>query len=396
MTDKLATFNQFLQIFVLANQPLLYMKSFNPPNRLLLGPGPSNLNSRVSQSMAKPVLGHLDPDFIGMMDEVKSGLQYIMQTQNEVTLAISGPGSAAMEMAIVNMVEPGEKTIICQAGYFSSRMREMIVRNASIPVDVIFEWGKAIDLSILEDTIKAHSDAKVVCVVFAETSTGVQSDLESIAALCKQYDRLLVADAVPALGGSEIKVDAWGIDVLFSGSQKCLSCTPGVSPITFSDRALDRIKNRKQKVMNWFYDISSMLGYWTGNQKRTYHHTAPIHSLYALHETLCMIKEEGIENRWERHIEVRDYAHQKFASLGLELLVPKNIQMPQLHPVLIPEGLDDLAIRRTLLNDFNIELGAGLGPFAGKIWRIGFMGENAFKSNVDFLVKALNQVLVKV
>ncbi|TNE73277.1 alanine--glyoxylate aminotransferase family protein [bacterium] len=371
------------------------MKSFNPPKRLLLGPGPSNLSPRVSNAMSQSVLGHLDPDFVGMMDEVKAGLQYVMRTENPVTLAISGPGSAAMEMAIVNMIEPGEKAIICQNGYFSSRMREMIVRNASIPVDVIFEWGKAIDLTVLEDTIEAHPDAKVVCVVFAETSTGVQADLKSIADLCHKYNRFLVADAVPALGGSVIKVDEWGIDVLFSGSQKCLSCTPGVSPITFSDRAVERIKNRNQKVMNWFYDISSMLGYWGGNQKRTYHHTAPIHSLYALHETLCMIQEEGIENRWKRHVEVRDYAHQKFAEIGLNTLVPKEIQMPQLHPVLVPEGMDDLVIRKTLLNEFGIELGAGLGPFAGKIWRIGFMGENAHTSNVDFLVNALQQILVK-
>ncbi len=371
------------------------MKSFHPPKRLLFGPGPSNVHTRVAEAMAQPVLGHLDPDFIGMMDEVKSGLQYVMQTKNAVTMAISGPGSAAMELAVVNMIEPGEKAIICQAGYFSARMREMIIRNASIPVDVIFEWGKAIDLTILEDTIKAHPDAKVVCVVFAETSTGVQSDLQAIAALCKQYDRFLVADAVPALGGSIIKVDEWGIDVLFSGSQKCLSCTPGVSPITFSDKAVERIKNRKQKVMNWFYDISSMLGYWGGNQKRTYHHTAPIHSLYALHETLCMISEEGIENRWKRHYEVRDYAHQKFAELGLNLLVPKEIQMPQLHPVIVPEGLDYNIVTKTLLTDFGIELGAGLGPFAGKIWRIGFMGENARIENVDYLVQAFEQVLVK-
>lgn len=371
------------------------MKSFNPPNRLLLGPGPSNLNNRVSQAMARPILGHLDPDFIGMMDEVKSGLQYIMRTENQVTLAISGPGSAAMEMAIVNMIEPGEKAIICTAGYFSDRMREMIVRNASIPVDVLIEWGKAIDLQILEDTIKANPDAKVVCVVFAETSTGVQSDLKGIAELCKKHNRFLVADAVPALGGSEIKVDEWGIDVLFSGSQKCLSCTPGVSPITFSDKAIERIKNRNQKVKNWYYDISAMLGYWSGNQKRTYHHTAPIQSLYALHETLCMIMEEGIENRWQRHLDVRDYAHEKFATLGLKILVSPEIQMPQLHPVIVPEGIDDLSFRKSLLQEFGIELGAGLGPFAGKIWRVGFMGENAYKANVDFLVSAFEQIKAK-
>lgn len=371
------------------------MKSFQPPKRLLLGPGPSNVHARVSAAMSQSVLGHLDPDFTAMMDEVKTGLQYVMRTQNAVTLAISGPGSAAMEMAVVNMIEPGEKAIVCQAGYFSARLREMVVRNASIPVDVLFEWGKAIDLTVLEDAIKAHRDARVVCVVFAETSTGVQSDLKAIATLCKQYDRFLVADAVPALGGSRIKVDEWGIDVLFSGSQKCLSCTPGVSPITFSDRAVERIKQRKQKVMNWFYDISSMLGYWGGSQKRTYHHTAPIHSLYALHEALCLIAEEGIENRWLRHEQVCDYAHEQFARLGLKFLVPKSIQMPQLNPVLVPEGIDEAATRKTLLYDFGIELGAGLGPFAGKLWRIGFMGENARTEHVDYLVSALEQILVK-
>lgn len=372
------------------------MKSFNPPKRLLLGPGPSNVPNRVSVAMSQSVLGHLDPDFTGMMDEVKAGLQYVMQTSNSVTMAISGPGSAAMEMAVVNMVEPGDKAIVCQAGYFSSRMREMVVRHSGKPIDVLFEWGKAIDLAVLEDAMKSNPDAKVVCVVFAETSTGVQSDLEAIGSLCKQYDRFLVADAVPALGGSRIKTDAWGIDVLFSGSQKCLSCTPGVSPITFSDKAVERIKNRKEKVMNWFYDVSSMLGYWGGSQKRTYHHTAPIHSLYALHEALCVISEEGIENRWERHEKVRDYAHQQFERLGLQLLVSKQIQMPQLHPVLVPMGLDDACIRKILLYNFGIELGAGLGPFAGKIWRIGFMGENARFENVDLLIQALEQVLVKV
>jgi alanine-glyoxylate transaminase/serine-glyoxylate transaminase/serine-pyruvate transaminase len=361
--------------------------------RILLGPGPSIIPERVLKAMAKPVLGHLDPDFIAMMDEMKALLRYTFQTENNVTFAISGPGSAAMEMSLVNMIEPGEKAIVCSNGYFGERMRGMIVRNGSIPVDVKAEEGQPIDPVKLDKALSEHPDISVVTMVYAETSTGVQSNLKELSDVVHAHNAICVVDMVPALGGSVIKTDEWKIDVAYAGSQKCLSCTPGVSPITFSDRALEKILSRKKPVSSWFYDLKMIVDYWGSGQKRAYHHTAPINSLYALHEALTIIKEEGIENRWERHKKVQNYAQDKFEALGLRNIVEQEYRMPQLHAVEIPQGVDDFECRKRLIKEFNIELGAGLGDRLGKVWRIGFMGEAAQTTYVDYCVDALKKVL---
>lgn len=361
--------------------------------RILLGPGPSVIPDRVLKAMAKPVLGHLDPDFIAMMDELKTLLRYTFQTENKVTFAISGPGSAAMEMSLVNMIEPGEKAIVCSNGYFGERMRGMVVRNGSIPVDVKAEKGKPIDSEQLDKTLSQNPDISVVTMVYAETSTGVQNNLKELSDIVHAHNAICVVDMVPALGGSVIKTDEWNIDVAYAGSQKCLSCTPGVSPITFSDLALEKILSRKKPVSSWFYDLKMIVDYWGNGQKRAYHHTAPINSLYALLEALKIIKEEGIENRWERHKNVQQYAQIQFEKLGLNYLVDPEYRMPQLHAVQIPENIDDLITRKRLIDEFNIELGAGLGDRLGKVWRIGFMGEAAQTSYVDYCVDALKKVL---
>lgn len=361
--------------------------------RILLGPGPSVIPERVLKAMSRPVLGHLDPDFISLMDELKTLLRYTFQTGNNVTFAISGPGSAAMEMSLVNMIEPGEKAVVCTNGYFGERMRGMVVRNGSVPIDLKAEEGQPVQPEKLDDLLSQHPDVKVVTMVYAETSTGVQSDLAKLSEVVHAHNAICVVDMVPALGGSVIKTDEWNIDVAYAGSQKCLSCTPGVSPITFSDRALEKIKSRKKPVSSWFYDLKMIVDYWGSGQKRAYHHTAPINSLYALHEALTIIKEEGIEERWERHQNTRKYAEYQFKELGLNYLVDPEYRMPQLHAVEIPEGVDDLEVRKRLIDEFNIELGAGLGDRLGKVWRIGFMGEAARTSYVDYCVDALKKVL---
>lgn len=369
------------------------MQSFNPPRRTLLGPGPSDISPQVLQALARPTIGHLDPLFINMMDELKTLLKYAFQTENEFTIAISAPGSAGMEACFVNLIEPGEKVIVCRNGVFGDRMRENVVRCGAEPLLVDDEWGAAVSVDKVAQTIEENPDAVAVAFVHAETSTGAVSDAEAIAKLAKQKGMLVIVDAVTSLGGVPLYVDKWSLDAVYSGSQKCLSCVPGLSPLTFSQQAIDKIQARKDPVQSWFLDQSLVLGYWSGEGKRSYHHTAPVNSLYALHEALLILKNEGLENAWQRHQQMHQLLKQGLSKLGIEFVVKEEQRLPQLNAVYIPQGVDDAEVRQRLLNDYNLEIGAGLGALAGKAWRIGLMGYGARRENVALCLQALEEVL---
>ena len=367
--------------------------SFNPPVRTLMGPGPSDVHPRISLAMARPTIGHLDPAFVGMMDEVKQMLQYAFSTKNQLTIPVSAPGSAGMETCFVNLIEPGDKVIVCQNGVFGGRMKENVERAGATAIMVDDDWGKPVDPNKVEDALKANPDAKIVAFVHAETSTGAQSDAKTLCALAHKYDCLTIVDAVTSLGGSELRVDDWGIDAIYSGTQKCLSCTPGISPVSFSDRAIEVIKNRKTKVQSWFMDTNLVMGYWGPNAKRAYHHTAPINALYALHESLVMLQDEGLENAWQRHMKNHLALRAGIEALGLSFVVDEPYRLPQLNSVTIPEGIDEAVVRTRLLNEFNLEIGAGLGSLAGKVWRIGLMGHSSRAENILLCLSALEAVL---
>lgn len=368
-------------------------KTFHPPVRTLMGPGPSDVSPRVLEAMARPTIGHLDPVFVTMMDEVKEMLQYAFQTRNDLTMPVSAPGSAGMETCFVNLVEPGDKVIVCQNGVFGGRMKENVERCGATPVMVMDEWGKPVDPNKLEDTLKTHPDAKVVAFVHAETSTGAQSDAKTLVQLAHQHDCLTIVDAVTSLGGSPLKVDEWAIDAIYSGTQKCLSCVPGISPVSFSPRAVEHIKNRQSKVQSWFMDMNLVMGYWGGGTKRAYHHTAPINTLYAFHESLVMLQEEGLEHAWARHARNHQALKAGIEAMGLQFVVDEAYRLPQLNSVTVPAGVDEAAVRAELLNRYSLEIGAGLGALAGKIWRIGLMGFASNQKNVLNCLGALDAVL---
>lgn len=358
-----------------------------------MGPGPSDVSPRVLSAMARPTIGHLDPAFVGMMDEMKAMLQYAFQTKNEMTMPVSAPGSAGMETCFVNLVEPGDKVIVCQNGVFGGRMKENVERCRGVAVMVMDDWGDAVDPNKVEHALKANPDAKILAFVHAETSTGAQSDAKALCALARKYGVLTIVDAVTSLGGTPIKVDEWGIDAIYSGSQKCLSCTPGLSPISFSKRAMEVVKNRKTKVQSWFMDLTLVMAYWGHGAKRTYHHTAPVNALYGLHEALVILQEEGLENAWARHLHHHQDLKKGLEALGLRFVVKEQDRLPQLNSVYIPDGVDDAATRRALLDDYGLEIGAGLGTMAGKIWRIGLMGHAANERNVNICLTALEDVM---
>lgn len=369
------------------------IKSFIPPKRILMGPGPSDVPESVSLAMAHPTIGHLDPMFVLMMDEIKSLLQFSFQTKNELTIPISAPGSAGMETCFANLLEPGEKVLVCINGVFGMRMKENVIRMGGEAIIVEDDWGQAVSIEKVQAELKKHSDIKILAFVHAETSTGVRSDVEALCKLAKEYNCLTIVDAVTSLAGIELKVDEWGIDAVYSGTQKCLSCAPGISPVSFSEAAVKKIKSRKKIVQSWFLDLNLVMGYWGEGSKRSYHHTAPVNALYGLHEALVLLQNEGLENAWHRHA----YHHQAFKagleSLGIEFSVAENIRLPQLNAVKIPNTADDVLVRKQLLENYNLEIGAGLGAGAGKLWRIGLMGYSAKKENVELCVSALADIL---
>ncbi len=367
--------------------------TFYPPVRTLMGPGPSDVSPRVLAASARPTIGHLDPLFVGLMDDVKRQLQYAFQTDNELTIPLSAPGSAGMEAAFVNLVECGDKVIVCQNGVFGGRMKENVERCGATPIMVMDRWGDPVDPEKLEAAIKAHPDAKVVAFVHAETSTGVRSDAQTLCHLAKSAGMLVIMDAVTSLAGIELKADDWGADVVYSGTQKCLSGLPGISPITFSSDAVAAIKARKHKVQSWFLDMNLIMGYWGEGTKRSYHHTAPVNAVYALHEALLMLEEEGLEASFARHKANHLSLANGLSQLGLELAVAEAWRLPQLNSVLIPEGVDDAEVRSRLLNEFDLEVGAGLGELAGKQWRIGLMGTSSSAVNINRCLTAFETVL---
>lgn len=369
------------------------IKSFVPPVRTLMGPGPSDVHPRVSQAMARPTIGHLDPAFVEMMDELKVLLQYAFKTQNALTIPVSAPGSAGMECCFVNMVEPGDQVIVCQNGVFGGRMKENVDRCGGNAIIVEDQWGTAVDANKLEKALIANPNAKIVAFVQAETSTGVQSDAKTLCELARKHNCLTIVDTVTSLGGTPVKVDEWQIDATYSGSQKCLSCTPGLSPVTFSERAVAKIKGRRNPVQSWFLDLNLVMGYWGSANKRAYHHTAPINSLYGLHEALVILKEEGLENSWARHEKTHQTFRAGIEALGLSFKVKESDRLPQLNAITVPEGVDEAEVRKRLLNEYNLEIGAGLGSLAGKIWRIGLMGYACNSKNVLYCLGALKEIL---
>ena len=368
-------------------------QSFNPTLRTLMGPGPSDVNPRVLSAMGRPTIGHLDPEFLGLMDEIKSLLQFAFQTSNALTIPISAPGSAGMETCFVNLVEAGDKVVICQNGVFGTRMADNVQRMGGNAIIVEDEWGRAVSPQKLEDTLGEHPDAKIVAFVHAETSTGVRSDAKVLCAIAQKHDCLTIVDCVTSLGGCDVNLDDWGADAAYSGTQKCLSCTPGLSPVSFSERAVEVIRLRKTPVSSWFLDLNLVMGYWGEGQTRAYHHTAPVNALYGLHEALLILHEEGLEASWARHLKNHNALKAGAEALGLSFIVPEDERLPQLNAITIPDGVDEAGVRRELLAQFNLEIGAGIGVLAGKVWRIGLMGYASNPANVLLCITALEAVL---
>lgn len=358
---------------------------------LLMGPGPSSVAPEVYAALARPTLGHLDPYFIEIMDEIKLMLRRLMNTDNELTLPVSGTGSAGMEACLVNLIEPGDSVLVLINGVFGTRMREIATRLGARVDALEFEWGRPVDPQAVAEKMRS-SRYKLVALVHAETSTGVLNPAAEVGRLLRGSDTLYLLDAVTSLGGLPVEADAWGVDALYSGSQKCLSCPPGLAPVSFSARAMDRIRKRSAKVPNWYLDMSLIAGYWEG-QKRAYHHTAPINMLYALYEALRLAFAEGLDDVHARHRRAHERLAAGLPKLGLSFLVEPPSRLPMLNAVTVPEGVDEAAVRSRLRSEFKIEIGAGLGPLAGKIWRIGLMGHTARQENVDRLLEALDRTL---
>lgn len=367
--------------------------SFYPPLRTLMGPGPSDVSPRVLGALARPTIGHLDPLFVDLMDQIKGLLQYAFQTENTLTLPVSAPGSAGMEACFVNLVSPGDTVIVCQNGVFGGRMKENVERCGATAIMVEDNWGEPVSIDKVAAAFDQHPQANLLAFVHAETSTGVRSDAAALCELAASRGALSIVDTVTSLGGIELLVDAWGADAVYSGTQKCLSCIPGISPVTLSPRAVERIQAREHKVQSWFLDMQLVMGYWGGNTKRAYHHTAPVNNLYALHESLLMLREEGLEAAHSRHRSNHEALVAGLEAMGLAMAVAPEHRLPQLNSVLIPEGVDDAAVRAALLEDYDLEIGAGLGALAGKTWRIGLMGFASNKRNVLNCLGALDAVL---
>jgi alanine-glyoxylate transaminase/serine-glyoxylate transaminase/serine-pyruvate transaminase len=331
--------------------------------------------------------------FVQLMDEIKELLQYAFQTTNELTLPVSAPGSAGMEACFVNLVSPGDTVIVCQNGVFGGRMKENVERCGATAVMVEDAWGEPVSVDKVATAFDQHPEASILAFVHAETSTGVSSDAAALCKLATERGALSIVDAVTSLGGIEVSADKWGADAIYSGTQKCLSCIPGISPVTFSARAVERIKNRKTRVQSWFLDMQLVMGYWGGSSKRAYHHTAPVNDLYALHESLVMLQEEGLEAAQQRHRRNHEGLVAGLEAMGLVMAVAPEHRLPQLNSVLVPEGVDEAAVRTALLEEFDLEIGAGLGALAGKTWRIGLMGFASSERNVVYCLNALEAIL---
>ncbi len=361
-----------------------------------MGPGPSNVPARVLSAIASPTIGHLDPQFCAMMDEIKVMLRYAFHTTNELTMPVSAPGSAGMETCFANLVEAKDKVVVAINGVFGNRMKDNAERFGAECISINFPWGSGIDPQQVEHTLSQHPDAKIFAFVHAETSTGVQSDAKKLCEIAQKHDCLTIVDAVTSLAGTELRVDEWGIDAIYSGSQKCLSCVPGISPVSFNQKAVDIITNRKTKVSSWFLDLNLVMAYWgssDNNAPRTYHHTAPVNSLYALHESLVMLQQEGLEQAWARHYQNHLLLKDSLKKIGIHFLVAESDRLPQLNTVIIPDGVNDAQVRSRLLNEYNLEIGAGLADLAGKVWRIGLMGYTSSRENVLLCSAALKEVL---
>ena len=364
---------------------------FEPPARILMGPGPSNVHPRVLQAMAHPVVGHLDPACLQMLDEIQAMLCQVFQTTNELTYPVSGTGTAAMETSLTNVLEPGDVAVVVVSGAFAERMAEIARRCGAEVVSVGERWGQPVETAAIEEALQRHPAPKAVCAVHAETSTGVRQPLEEIGTLAHSHGALFLVDAVASLGGIEVQADGWQIDVCYSGSQKCLSAPPGLGPITFSDRALEARQSRRQPPPSFYLDAALIRRYL--GQERLYHHTAPISMLYALHEALRMVLEEGLEARWRRHEEVGAELLSALEDRGFRPVPPEGYRLPQLAVVELPDGVDDKATRARLLTQYGIEVGGGLGEFAGRVWRVGVMGESGDPENVKALTRALDELL---
>ncbi|HID06203.1 MAG TPA: alanine--glyoxylate aminotransferase family protein, partial [Armatimonadetes bacterium] len=368
------------------------MPTYNalPPHRILLGAGPSNVPPRVLEVLAHPPVGHLDPAFLRVMGEVRQLLRIAFQTDNEVTFPLSGTGSAGMEACLVNAVEPGDKVLVFVKGYFGERICEMVQRLGGELIRIEQEWGRGFDQGEMREAIR-HHHPKVVAVVHAETSTGVLQPLDQIADAVREVDALLIVDCVTSLGGVPIFVDKWCWDIAYSGTQKCIGCPPGLAPVTFSKRAIERIKHRKHQPSSWYYDALLVSTYWV--EDRAYHHTAPINMVYGLREALRLLLDEGLEARWERHRRNAEALVEGLQALGLRLLVPPEFRLPCLTAVIVPDGVDEASVRSYLMNEYNLEIGAGLGALKGRIWRIGLMGYSSQKRNVLLVLSALGAAL---
>lgn len=362
----------------------------HPPIRTLMGPGPSDTHPRVLQALAKSTVGHLDPYYLEVMNGLQEMLRGLFRTKNQMTMAISGTGSAGMEATVVNLIEPGDSMIVCVNGVFGGRMADVAERAGANVTKVERPWGEVFAPDDLKAALKT-AKPKVVGIVMAETSTGAWQPIEEISKLVHDAGAMLLVDAVTALGGVPVEVDGWSIDAIYSGTQKCLSCPPGLSPVSFSSRAMEVVMGRKRKVQSWYLDVSMLANYW--GQNRVYHHTGPINMTYALYEALRLVHEEGLESCFSRHRRNHQALKAGLAAIGIEYVTAEHCTLPQLNAVFVPEGIDDATIRSALLNRFGIEIGAGLGVYKGKVWRIGLMGYGSRPANVLLFLSALEQLL---
>ncbi|ADV64282.1 alanine-glyoxylate aminotransferase apoenzyme [Isosphaera pallida ATCC 43644] len=362
----------------------------NPSTRVLMGPGPSDVHPRVLAALGLPLLGHLDPEFVALMDETMELTRQVFRTRNRLTLAVSGTGSAGMETVLVNLVEPGDRVLVCVNGVFGGRMVDVASRCGAEVHRIDRPFGEVFDPEEVREAV-AKMRPKLVGIVHAETSTGAWQPVEEIARICHEYDALIALDTVTSLAGIPVEIDAWEIDAVYSGTQKCLSCPPGLAPVSFSPRAEEAIDRRRTKVQSWYLDLTMIRQYWGGD--RVYHHTAPISMNYAYREALALVVEEGLEARWARHAAHHRVLRDGLEALGLRYVTDPAHTLPQLNCVYIPEGVDDLTVRRRLLNEWGIEIGGGLGPLKGKAWRIGLMGHSCRLANVTLLLSALETCL---